>query len=58
MGKTPVNTSVKYLDFGEKLPVQPIIHFQKGDTMRLVKNHIMFCPLRGANKKVPAYGLL
>ena len=46
-GKKPVNTAVKYLNFGQKLQIHA-----------LLKNHIMFCPLRGANKKVLVHGLL
>ena len=51
IGKTAVNTSVKHLNFGQMLPLQPIIP-------SLLKNDIIFYLFRGANKKVPPQRLL
>ena len=41
MEKTAVNKYVKKTSFGKKLLIQPITTFSKGDTLRLLKNHIL-----------------
>ena len=41
MEKTAVNKYVKKASFGKKLLIQPITPFSKGDTLRLLKNHIL-----------------
>ena len=50
--------SVKYLNFGQKLPIRIAHHtFLEVDTLRLLKIHIMFCPQKGSQKKLSAHGL-
>ena len=41
MEKAAVNKYVKKASFGKKLLIQPITPFSKGDTLRLLKNHIL-----------------
>ena len=44
--------SVKYLNFGQELPIWTAHHiFWKVETLRLLKIHVMFCSLRDAKKR-------
>ena len=51
--------SAKYLNFQQKLPIWTTHHIcLESRQPEVIKVHIMFCPPRGAKKKVSSYGLI